>query len=454
MSVACEQSPAVLAGRIACLEELLSVQEQVVQDQTRRLSEEHARLRSAEASASASASKARRILDMAFGAVVCLDGAGRIGDWSHSAEFTLGFAAADRGQTFVSRMPFADQASRFQRWYDERARGEGCERIDLDWPGPGKTSRLLEFRISFDDVDESCVAILFARDITDERRSEQLSQQSQKLESVGRLAAGIAHEINTPVQFVSDSVNFLDDAIRDLTGLLGIYRERLIAGTSGKKPLPTGEELAELERDADLEFLLTELPNAIQTSREGLTRVASIVLSMREFAHPDQSEKTLTDLNRSIESTLTISRNEYKYVADLETEFGNLPPVPCHVGEFNQAILNILVNAAQAIAEKVEGTEDRGIIRIRTFAADRWAEVIIEDTGPGIPAEISDRVFDQFFTTKAVGRGTGQGLAIARNIIVEKHKGELSFTTEAGKGTQFTIRLPLNSEPSGETGTV
>lgn len=450
MSVACEPSAAVLAGRIACLEELLSVQEQVVQDQTRRLKEEQERLREAESKASSSASKARRILDMAYGAVVCLDGEGRIGDWSRSAEDTLGLASHDRGQAFWGKVPTLDQADRLRSWHAARLHGEGTEKIDVTWPSPQGPPRLLEFRVSFDRIGDDCQAILFGRDITDERRREQISQQSQKLESVGRLAAGIAHEINTPVQFVSDSVDFIDDAIRDLTRLVGIYHDKLVAAAGGSTALPSTGELAELERDADLEFLLTELPNAIQTSREGLTRVATIVRSMKEFAHPDQPEKSNADLNRSIESTLGIARNEYKYVADLETEFGNLPPVPCYVGEFNQAVLNILVDAAQAIGDMVEGTEQRGIIRVRTRAVDHWAEVVIEDSGPGIPEAIRDRIFDHFFTTKAVGHGTGQGLAIARAIIVDKHKGELSFTTEVGKGTAFAIRLPLDWDKSSD----
>ncbi|MEW5874527.1 MAG: ATP-binding protein [Candidatus Zixiibacteriota bacterium] len=443
MSLACDTSIPVLAGQVACLEELLSVQEQVVRDQTRRLKEEQERLRAAEAEASANASKARRILDMACGAVVCLDGEGRIGDWSRSAEQTLGLVSQDRGQVFWEKIPVRDQADRLKQWHAGRARGDGPEKIDMTWPAPDGRPRLLEFRVSFDNIGEGCLAILFGRDITDERRREQISQQSQKLESVGRLAAGIAHEINTPVQFVSDSVNFIGDAIRDLTRLVGIYHDHLAAALDGTTALPSAAELAELERDADLEFLLTELPNAIQTSRDGLSRVATIVRSMKEFAHPDHPEKTDADLNRSIESTLGIARNEYKYVADLETEFGNLPPVPCYVGEFNQAVLNILVNAAQAIGDMVEGTDQRGIIRVKTRALEDCAEVVIEDTGPGIPEGIRDRVFDHFFTTKPVGHGTGQGLAIARSIIVEKHKGELSFATEVGKGTTFTIRLPF-----------
>jgi signal transduction histidine kinase len=183
---------------------------------------------------------------------------------------------------------------------------------------------------------------------------------------------------------------------------------------------------------------------------DGLERVATIVRGMKAFAHPDQKNKAPSDLNHALETTITIARNEYKYLADIETEFGQLPPVTCHIGELNQVFLNILVNAAHAIGDVVRGSEAKGRIRIKTWREGGFALVSIGDSGGGVPESIRHRIFDPFFTTKEVGRGTGQGLAIARSVVVERHKGELRFDTEMGRGTTFTIRLPIDSPTEAE----
>ncbi|HEX4386105.1 MAG TPA: ATP-binding protein [Myxococcales bacterium] len=254
-------------------------------------------------------------------------------------------------------------------------------------------------------------------------------RQAQKLESVGRLAAGVAHEINTPVQFVGDSLQFLQETSSDL--LTAVEKQQ--AGVSCG--------------DLDLPYLVTSVPKAFDRCRDGLERVASIVRAMKDFAHPDAKEMQPVDLNRAIESTLTIARNEYKYAAELTTDFGDLPHVMAHAGDFNQAVLNIVINAAHAVSDVVKGSGELGRITVRTRRENDWVVVSVADTGAGIPEEIRDRIFDPFFTTKEVGRGTGQGLAIARAVVVEKHKGELTMTTEPGKGTTFFIRLPLHGTP-------
>jgi signal transduction histidine kinase len=293
-------------------------------------------------------------------------------------------------------------------------------------------------------TQELCAANLDLRKEMDRRlQTEAELRQAQKLESVGRLASGVAHEINTPVQFVSDSLHFVRDATQDLLGVVGQLRElkRAIAGGQ-----PTAEAVAaadEAEEAADLKYVCEHLPKAIERSLEGLGRVTSIVLSMKEFAHPDAAEKVAVDLNRAIKSTLSIARNEYKYVADLETDFGELPAVKCHLGEFNQVILNIVINAAHAIEDQVRGSERRGLIGVRTRRDGAHALISISDTGGGIPDDIGGHIFDPFFTTKEVGRGTGQGLAIARSVVVEKHGGSLHFETRVGEGTTFHIRLPI-----------
>ena len=274
-------------------------------------------------------------------------------------------------------------------------------------------------------------------------------RQAHKLESVGRLAAGVAHEINTPVQFVSDSVHFLRDATTDLMTTIGHLREVEASVLNGTPSLEAAEAAAYAAETADLPYLVEHMPKAIDRALDGLERVATIVRSMKEFAHPDAVEMAPVDLNRAIESTLVIARNEYKYVADVETTFAVLPPVRCHAGDINQAVLNVVVNAAHAIADVVAGTPERGRITVQTaLEGDDTVVVTVTDTGGGIPEEIRDRVFDPFFTTKEVGRGTGQGLAIARAIVVDRHRGELTLDSMVGRGTTCHIRLPLLGAPS------
>jgi PAS domain S-box-containing protein len=279
-------------------------------------------------------------------------------------------------------------------------------------------------------------------DITEQKKLEAGLHQSQKLESIGRLAAGVAHEINTPVQFVSDSVHFVRDAMTDLSGLVEQYQKVVRSAINGQASADEAQEVLAAEERADLEYLMENVPRALTRSLDGLDRVATIVRSMKEFAHPDQKEMASIDLNEAVQSTLVIARNEYKYVADVAADFGHLPLVTCHGGDVNQAILNIIVNAAHAIGDVVKGTDARGRITVRTMLDGENAVIAIGDTGGGIPEAIHGRLFDPFFTTKEVGRGTGQGLAIARSVIVETHGGELTFETEVGRGTTFFIRLP------------
>jgi signal transduction histidine kinase len=287
-------------------------------------------------------------------------------------------------------------------------------------------------------------------DVTDQRRLESDLAQAQKLESVGRLAAGVAHEINTPVQFVSDSVHFVREAIDDLTEIVDKYRELRTAteNPNGANVAAAAKAAEAAEDDADLDYILENAPVALDRARDGLGRVAAIVRSMKEFAHPDRKEMAQSDLNQAIQSTLVIASNEYKYVAEVETDLGNLPLVNCYAGEINQVVLNLIVNAAHAIGDVVKGTPDKGKIRVATRVLGEQVEIAISDSGKGIPVDVRSRIFDPFFTTKEVGKGTGQGLAIARAVVVDKHGGTLHFETEVGRGTTFYIRLPVNGPDS------
>jgi two-component system, NtrC family, sensor kinase len=268
--------------------------------------------------------------------------------------------------------------------------------------------------------------------------------QAQKLESVGQLAAGIAHEINTPTQYIGDNVRFLKDAFQELASLLSNHDRLLAAAKDNTVSFDLVQEIGAAVELADAGYLLEEIPKAIEQTMEGVTRVSTLVSAMKEFSHPGTKERTPLDVNHAIQSTLTVARNEWKYVADLEVEFDpSLPLLSCQPGEFNQVILNLIVNGAHAIADAIaKGGPAKGALRVQTRNYQDWAEIRIQDTGLGIPEKVRSRIFDPFFTTKAIGKGTGQGLAIARSVVVDKHNGSIHFETEDGKGTTFIIRLP------------
>lgn len=273
---------------------------------------------------------------------------------------------------------------------------------------------------------------------------------SQQLASVGRLATGVAHEVNTPVQFVNDSVEFLRDAAAEVFAVLKQLQHvrELASAVAGDGPLRSAVDRAlEYEARADLPYLEENIPKAFDRCLDGLQRITTIVRSMKDFAHRSDQVMQAADLNRALESTLVIARTEYKYVADLRLELGALPPVVCLVGEVNQVILNLLVNAAHAIGEVVDGTANKGTITVRTRQDGEDVVMEVSDTGVGIPPALASRIFEPFFTTKPVGKGTGQGLALARTVIEQKHGGRLTFESNPGEGTTFFVRLPTAGKP-------
>ena len=248
-----------------------------------------------------------------------------------------------------------------------------------------------------------------------------------------------------------DNLTFLRDSWASLQSLLEEYRTAI-------GQLPEGfradvvAHFKEVEEKVDLEFVRAEVPRAIEQSLDGSRRVAKIVRAMKEFSHPDSAEKTATDLNRAIESTITVARNEWKYVSEVVKEFDDrLPAVVCYPGDINQVVLNLIVNAAHAIKEKVKEGE-KGCITVRTRMSGEFAEISISDTGSGIPEAIRGRVFEPFFTTKEVGKGTGQGLSLAYTVVVKKHGGNIWFETESGKGTTFFLTLPVTVAAAAKGG--
>lgn len=285
-------------------------------------------------------------------------------------------------------------------------------------------------------------------DITERRLLREQLLQAQKLESVGQLAAGIAHEINTPTQYIGDNIRFLKKSFAKLTSVLSIS-VRLWKETC-RDTVTSKEEMAAALQKIDVEFLIEEIPKSINDALEGVTRVSSLVSAMKEFSHPGTKEKVALDLNHAIQSTITMAQNEWKYVAEMETNFEpTLPLVSCMPGEFNQVILNLIVNAAHAIGDRSkERNGERGKITVQTARISTGVEIRIGDTGGGIPVQARTKIFDPFFTTKEIGKGTGQGLAIARSVIVDKHSGSIEFETVLGEGTTFIIRLPHKGSPS------
>jgi PAS domain S-box-containing protein len=285
--------------------------------------------------------------------------------------------------------------------------------------------------------------ISIVEDVTEKNRLEIELRHSQKLESVGRLAAGIAHEINTPIQFVGDNVSFLSGSFAQLLALCDMYRE--LCAKAALAPL-SETDLArqkQQEEEADLDYIRSAVPKSIASTIDGVGRVARIVQSMKAFAHPDRGERSPADINTALQNTLTVATNELKYVAKVETALGDIPSIPCYLSDLNQVFLNLLVNAAHAIGDAVGQSGQRGTITVRTYVEKGSLVVAISDTGTGIPPAVQSRIFEPFFTTKAVGKGTGQGLALARSVVVEQHGGSITFETAMGKGTTFFIRLPL-----------
>jgi PAS domain S-box-containing protein len=373
---------------------------------------------------------------------------------------------------YASPKELLEQVTDFQNqhYVDPQRRGEFARRIAKDRIVRGFESEIKcrdgsrkwisETACNVTKLDGSLLHYQgFVVDITAQKKAENERdlmeahlRQAQKLEAVGQLAAGIAHEINSPIQYIGDNIRFIEESLAGLSQLLRDY-QALQAAVQTNSVTP--ELMAAVEASAktlDTAYLGREIPAAVQQSLEGLAHVTKIVRAMKDFSHPGAREKAAVDLNHAIDATITVSRNEWKYVAEMATDLApGLPKVHCLPSEFNQVILNLIVNAAHAIGDvvrKAEGT--KGVIKIGTRLDGSWVEVRVSDTGPGIPESIRHRIFEPFFTTKEVGKGTGQGLAIARSVIEDQHGGTLAFESEMGRGTTFIIRLPVGDSAVAE----
>jgi signal transduction histidine kinase len=332
----------------------------------------------------------------------------------------------------------------------ERILGRGSDEIGRLARDINHMLEALQKNAGVERMNEALLQEIKDRQLAENARNQMAVEllHGQKLQAIGGLAAGVAHEINTPIQFVGDNVRFLHEAFANVAKLLEQH-ELVYQEIRDGVEKPALDAVDQARQRADLEFLRKEIPVALDQTLDGIGRVATIVKALKAFSHVDAgSQKTAADLNSALESTIVVARNELKYVADVETAFGDLPPVVCHLGDLNQVFLNLMVNAAHSIGDAVEGTDQRGRIHVETHTDSNpdgdWAEVSISDTGTGIPEAVREHIFEPFFTTKPVGKGTGQGLALARAVVVEKHGGTLTFDTAMGRGTTFRIRIPVN----------
>jgi PAS domain S-box-containing protein len=408
----------------------------------RKFAEEHLR---------ASEERYRELFENASDLVYTFDLDLHITSLNRLAEQITGYSRDEAQQMNLRQLLDPQQAQRLEQAIEHLVAVHTPTKIELGMRAKDGRRLKLELNPRLIYREGKPVGIqAIARDITGREAAEMELRQAQKLESVGRLASGIAHEINTPIQFVGDNVRFLQDAFADLQSVLKKFDELCKSSDEMRSGSQFASELDSIAAQFDRDYLLKEIPKALSQTLDGVERVVTIVRAMKEFAHPESKGTAPADLNKALSNTLTVARNELKYVAEVETDFGPLPPVVCSVSDINQVFLNLLVNAAHAIADVVKDSGNKGKIRVSTSLEGATAVIAISDTGGGIPESIRDRIFDPFFTTKEVGRGTGQGLAIARSVI-DRHKGTLTFQTEVGKGTCFYVRLPIDDCRTQET---
>lgn len=298
-------------------------------------------------------------------------------------------------------------------------------------------------RLTRDDATAGFVCI--ATDLRDRQMLEGKLREANRLESVGQLAAGVAHELNTPIQFVSDSVQFLSDAFEDLERVRDAIEGEILEQLDEARFAKQMAHIEAIRSEVDFDFLLEEIPEAVRRCQVGTERVSAIVRAMKRFTHPGSERMALEDLNEVLDSSAIMARSEYKYCAEMELDLGAIPLVPLDVGQMNQAMINLIVNAAHAIQDADDGQGGSPVGRIRLSSRVDGAHVLVSiaDDGVGMTPEVRDRMFEPFFTTKCVGRGTGQGLAQVWSAVVERHKGSIEVDSKPGSGTRFDVRLPL-----------
>jgi len=397
----------------------------------------------------------RHIAENASDGIVTMEDGNRIQFANSSAGAIFGYERAElTGLDFATLVPEFERhlaAACFQRTADRNDGGRLRSCNPFEVTGKQRTGCSIVLEVSFSESKHSehgYVRTAMIRDVTERRRLEGQRTQKQKLESIGQLAAGVAHEINTPIQYIGDNLQFLEESFASLHPALEIQRQLYREVTSGPIEAATVAAMRSVVETVDFEYLERETPSAITQALEGVHQVADIVRALKEFAHPGTAEMVPTDLNHLIESTVLLTRNHWNCLADLTLDLDpGLPLVACVAGEISQVTLDLIVNAADAIKDALrERPGARGKIIITTRVAGGCAEVRISDSGMGIPFEVRSKIFDPFFTTKDVGQGSGQALALAYASVVQKHHGALDFVTTVGAGTTFVVRLPLSAK--------
>jgi two-component system NtrC family sensor kinase len=379
-------------------------------------------------------------------AIVTMSFDGLIADWNPAAEKLYGFTEAEAlGQPVTLLFPAGGPGVLDALSEVREGAPTSFETAQLRKDGSTVHTAVILSRIC-DRAGVPSGVMGIARDIGEQKARDAQSQQESKLESLGRLSAGLAHEINSPIQFVGDNARFLEEAYQELIRVVEVYRGLL--DTSN----PIGwnerqERVREAEAGIDFDYLQKEIPSAVEQTLEGIDRVSTIVRAMKTFSHPGHKEQVPADLNEALAATVTVTRHQVSDVAELHLQLADLPPVRCNIADMNQVFLNLIVNAADAIEE----TGQRGVITVSTAVDGEDAVIRIRDTGGGIPDDVRPKIFDPFFTTKDVGRGSGQGLPLARGVVQEGHGGSLTVDSVPGQGTTFTVRIPVDGLSQGET---
>lgn len=405
------------------------------------------RLKDAEREIAATARKLDSVFNSVADGLVTVNEFGEIETLNKNAYAIFGYRKNHiEGKRFIDLLP-AD----FSRTYTEGLRNYlnsgntklvGAEPTEITGHRSDGTDFPMEISVSHIPLDDGTpLFVNVIRDVTYRKELERQLLHAQKMEALGSLSSGIAHEINTPTQYVGDNLKFLEEAFEGYEALLEAYQKIQDVKADGLDQFK--EDMTKTEEEVDIEFFQEEAPMAVKQSLEGVERISEIVGAVKGFSYPATDEKIHVNLNEAIQNTIVVSRNQWKNWSTLSTELDdNLPLVPCIPGKLTQVILNLIINAAHALEEKGAHANENNI-HVRTFFNDDNAFIAIKDNGPGIPKNIINKIFDPFFTTKEVGKGTGQGLSISYDIINNKHQGSLTVDSEVDEGTCFTIRLPL-----------
>ena len=418
--------------------------ESILEDKSRELYQANQELIRAAEDLQGQMEKYRSIFQFAAQGIVTVDQERQIKTFNPAAEAIFGTSSAEAvDQDFLTLFRVQDSEQVMALLNSPKTIPQELLAVRSDGG-----ERVVEVVASGVDRGGENELVVLIQDRTGRQRLETQLRHAQKMKSVGQLAAGVAHEINTPIQFVGNNLQFLKDSFEEIERFLQLP-DKGNRDSAGRQLQGEGLEKKEpLEQDMDLDFVRKEIPEAIEQSIVGIERVATIVEAMKEFSHPGNISPTAVDVNAALKSAISVSQNEWKYVAEIRTEFcESLPVISGYPGDLNQAFLNIIVNATHAIESRTD--LDRGEIVISTKTGESCVIVEIADNGCGIVENDMQNIFEPFFTTKEVGKGTGQGLSVVHSVIVDKHSGEIEVDSQTGRGTTLTVRLPLESDLNG-----